>query len=99
MIVGLDIGGHHVAGALLNNDGGAIVGDSYRHRAIGRHAGKSELLDAWAGLINALASGAPEVEGIGIGEIGAFALLPGFNYAVTRFSGKTEILPSASLAG
>ena len=33
------------------------------------------------------------------GEVGAFALLPGFTYAVTRQSGKTEILPSANLAG
>jgi len=32
------------------------------------------------------------------GRVGAFALLPGFTYAVTRFSGKTEVLPSASLA-
>ncbi len=33
------------------------------------------------------------------GEVGAFALLPGFTYAVTRLSGKTQLLPSDSLTG
>ena len=31
------------------------------------------------------------------GTVGAYALLPGFTYAVTRHSGATEVLPSASL--
>ena len=31
------------------------------------------------------------------GEVGAFALLPGFTYAVTRHSGAVEVLPSESL--
>ncbi|WP_420138196.1 N(4)-(beta-N-acetylglucosaminyl)-L-asparaginase [Sphingomonas sp.] len=31
------------------------------------------------------------------GRIGAFALLPGFTYAVTRHSGAAQVLPSASL--
>jgi N4-(beta-N-acetylglucosaminyl)-L-asparaginase len=31
------------------------------------------------------------------GRIGAYALLPGFTYAVTRHSGASEVLPSASL--
>ena len=31
------------------------------------------------------------------GEVGAFALLPGFTYAVTRHSGETQVLPSESL--
>lgn len=31
------------------------------------------------------------------GRIGAYALLPGFTYAVTRHSGAAEVLPSASL--
>jgi len=31
------------------------------------------------------------------GQIGAFALMPGFTYAVTRHSGASEVLPSASL--
>lgn len=31
------------------------------------------------------------------GEVGAFALLPGFTYAVTRHSGAAEVLPSESL--
>ena len=33
------------------------------------------------------------------GQLVSFALLPGFTYAATRFSGKTEVLPSASRAG
>lgn len=33
------------------------------------------------------------------GQVGAFALLPGFTYAVTRHSGKTEVIPAACLAG
>ena len=33
------------------------------------------------------------------GEVGAYALMPGFTYAVTRLSGKTQLLPSDSLAG
>ncbi|WP_116089566.1 N(4)-(beta-N-acetylglucosaminyl)-L-asparaginase [Sphingomonas crusticola] len=33
------------------------------------------------------------------GRIGAFALLPGFTYAVTRHSGAAEVLPSPSLLG
>jgi N4-(beta-N-acetylglucosaminyl)-L-asparaginase len=31
------------------------------------------------------------------GRVGAYALLPGFTYAVTRHSGAAEVLPSASL--
>jgi N4-(beta-N-acetylglucosaminyl)-L-asparaginase len=31
------------------------------------------------------------------GEVGAFALLPGFTYAVTRHSGAAEVLPAESL--
>lgn len=33
------------------------------------------------------------------GEAGAFALLPGFTYAVTRLSGATSVIESQSLAG
>ena len=33
------------------------------------------------------------------GRIGAYALLPGFTYAVTRHSGASEVLPAASLFG
>lgn len=33
------------------------------------------------------------------GRVGAFALLPGFTYAVTRHSGAAEVLPSPSLFG
>ncbi|WP_442681200.1 N(4)-(beta-N-acetylglucosaminyl)-L-asparaginase [Sphingomonas sp. ASY06-1R] len=33
------------------------------------------------------------------GRIGAFALLPGFTYAVTRHSGAAQVLPSPSLHG
>jgi N4-(beta-N-acetylglucosaminyl)-L-asparaginase len=33
------------------------------------------------------------------GQIGAFALLPGFTYAATRHSGVTKVLPSSSLFG
>lgn len=33
------------------------------------------------------------------GEVGAYALMPGFTYAVTRLSGKTQLLPSDGLAG
>lgn len=33
------------------------------------------------------------------GEVGAFALMPGFTYAVTRHSGATEVSPSGSLFG
>lgn len=33
------------------------------------------------------------------GHVGAFALLPGFTYAVTRYSGKTEIFPAEYRAG
>jgi N4-(beta-N-acetylglucosaminyl)-L-asparaginase len=31
------------------------------------------------------------------GQVGAFALLPGFTYAVTRHSGAAVVLPSPSL--
>jgi len=31
------------------------------------------------------------------GSVGAFALIPGFTYAVTRYSGATSVLPSDSL--
>jgi N4-(beta-N-acetylglucosaminyl)-L-asparaginase len=33
------------------------------------------------------------------GRVGAFALMPGFTYAVTRHSGASEVLPSKSLFG
>ena len=61
MIVALDIGGHHVAGALIDDERRSIVAESYRHRAVGRHAGKDELLDGWAGLIAELAAANPKL--------------------------------------
>jgi glucokinase len=90
MIVALDIGGHHVAGALLDEERRSIVGDSYRHRAIGRHAGKNELLDAWAGLISELVAEASVVEGIGIAMPGPFDYREGVAYF--KGNGKFECL-------
>jgi len=88
MIVALDIGGHHVAGALVDNERRTIV--SYRHRDIGRHAGKDELLDAWAELVTDLAGGADEVRGVGIAMPGPFDYREGIAYF--EGNGKFECL-------
>jgi len=88
MIVGLDIGGHHVAGALLEEGRSSIIG--YRHRGTSRHAGKDELLDTWAGLVGDLVAGVPKVAGVGIAMPGPFDYRQGVAYF--EGNGKFECL-------
>ncbi len=72
MIVGLDIGGHHVAGALLNRQGHGILVKSYRHSETRSGAASAELLDAWANLITTIAPDTDQVTGVGIAMPGPF---------------------------
>lgn len=73
MIIGLDIGGHHAAGALVAPGSWAIEPDTYRHVETASNADAGELLDSWAGLIQELAVSSPEnVTQVGIAIPGPF---------------------------
>lgn len=81
MIIGLDIGGHHVAGALVAPGNWTIQPDSYRHRETDRNAGATELLGTWAGLIGELADLDPdEAKQVGIAIPGPFDYRAGTAY-------------------
>lgn len=87
MIVGLDIGGHHVAGALVDEKSSRFVASTYRHVEVDRGASKDRLLDAWASLIDEIAA----TSAYTIGGVGA--AMPGpFDYAngVAYFEGNKK---------
>lgn len=72
-VVGADIGGHHIAAALVDIDSNRIVAGSYRHRETHPKATKDALLTDWAGLLGEVAgSVAGAVAGIGIAMPGPF---------------------------
>lgn len=81
MIVGLDIGGHHVAGALVDENGSRLIPQSYRHVDVDRGAPKEQLLDAWAGLIDEIAAtSAFTIRGVGAAMPGPFDYASGVAY-------------------
>jgi glucokinase len=73
MIAGVDIGGHHVAAALVDPARWAIVPETRRYADIDERGGRDELLDTWAALIDAVAALAPSpLSGVGVGLPGPF---------------------------
>lgn len=92
MIVGVDIGGHHIAAALVDGESGRIVGHSYRHRETDRMASSDALLTAWVELIEDVIqeTSAREATGIGIAMPGPFDYRTGV--ALFKGNGKFESL-------
>lgn len=81
MIVGIDIGGHHVAGALVDNSNWTFDPATYRHVEVERTAGRDQLLDAWAAVIDDIASSASDpIGGVGIAMPGPFDYASGVGY-------------------
>ncbi|WP_242416153.1 ROK family protein [Sphingomonas panni] len=86
MIVGVDIGGHHVAAAAVTQ--GALVPDSYRHVACTPADERATLIAAWAGAIDAVTdhAGPERVAGIGIAMPGPFDYAAG----IAHFAGNAK---------
>lgn len=73
MIVGADIGGHHIAAALVDGATGGLVEGSHRRQALDRKASAEALIAGWAALIDDLddlAGG--RVTGVGVAMPGPF---------------------------
>lgn len=91
MIVGLDIGGHHIAGALVDETTLRFSKDRFRHVEVDRGAGRELLLDTWASLIDAIAAQSQNrVRGVGIAMPGPFDYPNGIAYF--QGTGKFESL-------
>ncbi|WP_242117887.1 ROK family protein [Sphingomonas lacusdianchii] len=89
MIVGVDIGGHHVAAAALAaNAPGALLPGSFRHDPCTPDADRDTLIAAWADAIDAVIDplGAERVVGIGIAMPGPFDYAAG----VGHFAGNAK---------
>lgn len=81
MIVGLDIGGHHVAGALVDPSTWHIVPASYRRLEVERTTHREQLLNAWTSLIDEISAGAAvPVRGVGVAMPGPFDYASGTAY-------------------
>ncbi len=83
MIVGVDIGGHHVAAAAVaDTDRGALLPDSYRHDPCAPDDDRDTLIAAWAGAIDAVIDrvGPARVTGIGIAMPGPFDYAAGIGH-------------------
>lgn len=87
MIVGADIGGHHIAAALVDGATGVVVEGSDRRRAIDRKAPAEALIAGWSALIDELDSLAGgRVTGVGIAMPGPFDYARG----VAHFEGNDK---------
>ena len=83
MIVGVDIGGHHVAvAAVAQNAPGKLVPGSYHHLSCGADDDRDTLIAAWAGAIDTVIDHVEpdEVQGIGIAMPGPFDYTVGIGY-------------------
>jgi len=83
MIVGVDIGGHHVAvAAVAQNAPGKLVPGSYHHLSCGADDDRDTLIAAWAGAIDTVVDHVEpdEVQGIGIAMPGPFDYAAGIGY-------------------
>jgi glucokinase len=81
VIVGVDIGGHHIAGALVDDSAWTIVPGTYRHVEVERTAASDPLLSTWAGLIDEVAAASSEaIDGVGIAMPGPFDYRTGIAY-------------------
>lgn len=89
MIVGVDIGGHHVAAAAITRDApGMLLPGSYRHDPCGADDDRATLISAWADAIDAVIEqvGPERVGGIGIAMPGPFDYAAG----VGHFAGNAK---------
>lgn len=97
MIVGVDIGGHHIAGALVDRASWAILPATRREADIDERGSRDELLDGWAALIDEVATAVPEpVTGVGIGLPGPFDYRTGIGRY--HHTGKFESLNGVAVA-
>ncbi|MGN6819822.1 MAG: ROK family protein [Sphingomonas sp.] len=82
MIVGVDIGGHHVAAALVDPATHRLFPGSYRHREVSPDADAATLIAAWSAAIDDTIDGAApdEIEGIGVAMPGPFDYQSGVGY-------------------
>lgn len=81
MIVGVDIGGHHIAAALVAGSPLRLVPDSYRHAEVASDADADTLISRWAETIETVIALAPEeVGGVGIAMPGPFDYRSGIAY-------------------
>lgn len=89
MIVGVDIGGHHVAAAAIAPDApGELVFGSYRHLSCAPDDDRDTLILAFAGAIDSVIDhvGSDRVQGIGIAMPGPFDYAAG----IGRFEGNAK---------
>lgn len=87
MIIGADIGGHHIAAALVDGASGAVVESSFRHRATDRKASAEALIAGWAAVIDEVADlAASRVMGVGLAMPGPFDYADG----VAHFEGNDK---------
>jgi glucokinase len=90
VIVGVDIGGHHIAAALVDGGRRQLVENSYRHRETDRHAQRDELLDSWVSLIETVIGDGDDIAGVGVAMPGSFDYRTGL--ALFKGNGKFESL-------
>jgi glucokinase len=91
VIVGLDIGGHHVAGALVDESSWTLLPSSYRHVEVERGAEAEQLLTTWAALIDDVAASSTKpVRSVGVAMPGPFDYRSG--HAYFEGTGKFESL-------
>ncbi|MGN5375890.1 ROK family protein [Sphingomonas hankookensis] len=103
MIVGVDIGGHHIAAAAVANGGrGAILPESYRHDPCAPDDDRDTLIAAWAGAIDAVIErvGPARVTGIGIAMPGPFDYAAGIGHFAgnAKFAALNGVDVGAALA-
>lgn len=80
-VVGVDVGGHHIAGALVDGSSRTIVAASYRHVELERGADAEYLLSAWAALIDDVAAASTNsVRSVGVAMPGPFDYRSGRAY-------------------
>jgi glucokinase len=96
LIVGVDIGGHHIAAALVDPSTWTIVPETRRYADIDERGTRDELLSGWAALIEGVAALAPfPVSGVGIGLPGPFDYRTGIGRY--HHTGKFESLNGVSV--
>ncbi len=83
MIVGVDIGGHHVAAAAIAPEApDALIAGTFHHVACAPDDDRTTLIAAWASAIDRVTErvGADAVQGIGIAMPGSFDYAAGIAY-------------------
>lgn len=97
-VIGVDIGGSHIACCAVEPDAGNIIGERVVDVAVDSKAGKSEIFEAWSQAIRAVVADRNDAPPAGIG----FAMPGPFDYqtGIASFSGndKYESLHGVNVA-